>query len=111
MVPTGLLFNEKKIAKKCINQLNDLYHTDVIFYDLVFDEDKLTSIEYSSKNEVPMKYKNIKKIIETKDIVLFISNAGFRIYFEKKNASIEEIERLHAFFDKQNIKWRRSILL
>lgn len=84
--------------------------TDVIFYDLVFDEDKLTSIEYSSKNEVPMKYKNIKKIIETKDIVLFISNAGFRIYFEKKNASIEEIERLHAFFDKQNIKWRRSIL-
>lgn len=57
-----------------------------------------------------MKYKNIKKIIETKDIVLFISNAGFRIYFEKKNASIEEIERLHAFFDEQNIKWRRSIL-
>lgn len=110
MVPTGLLFNEKKIAKKCINQLNDLYHTDVIFYDLVFDEDKLTSIEYSSKNEVPMKYKNIKKIIETKDIVLFISNAGFRIYFEKKNASIEEIERLHAFFDKQNITWRKIIL-
>ena len=52
MVPTALLFNEKIIAKKCINQLNDLYHTDVIFYDLVFGEDKLTSIEYSSKNEV-----------------------------------------------------------
>lgn len=110
MVPTGLLFNEKIIAKKCINQLNDLYHTDVIFYDLVFGEDKLTSIEYSSKNEVPMKYKNIKKIIETKDIVFFTSNAGFKIYFEKKNASSEDIERLHAFFDKQNIKWKKSIL-
>lgn len=110
MVAATPLIQSRMIAKKCINQLNDLYHTDVIFYDLVFDEDKLTSIEYSSKNEVPMKYKNIKKIIETKDIVLFISNAGFRIYFEKKNASIEEIERLHAFFDKQNIKWRRSIL-
>lgn len=110
MVPTALLFNEKIIAKKCINQLNDLYHTDVIFYDLVFGEDKLTSIEYSSKNEVPMKYKNIKKIIETKDVVLFTSNAGFKIYFEKKNASNEDIERLHAFFDKQNIKWRKSIL-
>ena len=110
MVPTALLFNEKIIAKKCINQLNDLYHTDVIFYDLVFGEDKLTSIEYSSKNEVPMKYKNIKKIIETKDVVLFTSNAGFKIYFEKKNASSEDIERLHAFFDKQNIKWKKSIL-
>ena len=110
MVPTGLLFNEKKIAKKCINQLNDLYHTNVIFYDLVFGEDKLTSIEYSSKNEVPMKYKNIKKIIETKDVVLFTSKAGFKIYFEKKNASSEDIERLHAFFDKQNIKWKKSIL-
>ena len=105
MVPTALLFNEK-----CINQLNDLYHTDVIFYDLVFDEDKLTSIEYSSKNEVPMKYKNIKNIIETKDVVLFTSNAGFKIYFEKKNASSEDIERLHAFFDKQNITWKKSIL-
>ena len=44
------------------------------------------------------------------DIVFFTSNAGFKIYFEKKNASNEDIEKLHAFFDKQNIKWRKSIL-
>ena len=53
---------------------------------------------------------NLKKINETNDIVFFTSNAGFKIYFEKKNASIEDIERLHAFFDKQNIKWKKSIL-
>ena len=110
MVATAPLIQSRMIAKKSINQLNDLHHTDVIFYDLVFDESKLTSIEYSSKNEIPMKYKNIKKILETKDVVIFISKAGYTIYFEKKNASIEEIERLHAFFDKQNIKWRKSIL-
>ena len=57
-----------------------------------------------------MKYKNIKKILETKDVVIFISKAGYTIYFEKKNASIKEIERLHAFFDKQNITWRKTIL-
>ena len=34
----------------------------------------------------------------------------FKIYFEKKNDSNEDIEKLHAFFDKQNIKWRKSIL-
>lgn len=104
------LIQSRMIAKKSINQINDLHHTDVIFYDLVFDESKLTSIEYSSKNEIPMKYKNIKKILETKDVVIFISKAGYTIYFEKKNASIEDIERLHAFFDKQNIKWKKSIL-
>ena len=110
MVAATPLIQSRMIAKKSINQLNDLHHTDVIFYDLVFDESKLTSIEYSSKNEIPMKYKNIKKILETKDVVIFTSKAEYTIYFEKKNASNEDIERLHTFFDKQNIKWRKSIL-
>ena len=57
-----------------------------------------------------MKYKNIKKILETKDVVIFTSKAEYTIYFEKKNASNEDIKRLHAFFDKQNITWRKSIL-
>ena len=56
------------------------------------------------------KYKDLKKINETNDIVFFLSNAGFKTYFEKKNASNKDIERLHAFFDKQNIPWRKSIL-
>lgn len=110
IVATTPLIQSRMTAKKYINQLNDLYHTDVIFYDLVFDESKLTSTEYSSKNEIPMKYKNIKKILETKDVVIFTSKAEYTIYFEKKNASSEDIERLHAFFDKQNITWKKSIL-
>lgn len=57
-----------------------------------------------------MKYKNIKKILETKDVVIFTSKAGYTIYFEKKNGNIEDIERLYVFFDKQNITWRKSIL-
>ena len=110
IVATTPLIQSRISAKKYINQLNDLYHSDVIFYDLVFDESKLTSTEYSSKNEIPMKYKNIKKILETKDVIIFTSKAEYTIYFEKKNASSEDIERLHAFFDKQNITWRKSIL-
>ena len=54
--------------------------------------------------------KKSEKILETKDVVIFISKAGYTIYFEKKNASSEDIERLHAFFDKQNITWKKSIL-
>lgn len=63
------------------------YNKDVIYFDLYFDEDKLYAKVDSSSNEAPIKYKDLKKINETNDIVFFTSNAGFKIYFEKKNAS------------------------
>ena len=83
---------------------------DVVYFDLIFGENELYSKGDLSTNKVPIKYKDLKKINETNDIVFFTSNAGFKTYFEKKNASIEDIERLHTFFDKQNIKWKKSIL-
>ena len=100
----------RRLSKKIIKQLNKSLQTNYYIYDLVFYEDKLTTVVDSVENKASIKYTNIKNIIETKDVVLFTSNAGFKIYFEKKNASIEDIERLHAFFDKQNIKWKKSIL-
>ena len=96
--------------KQLMNQQIERYNKDVIYFDLYFDEDKLYAKVDSSSNEAPIKYKDLKKINETNDVVFFTTNAGFKIYFEKKNASIEDIERLHAFFDKQNITWRKSIL-
>lgn len=100
----------RRLSKKIIKQLTKSQQADYYIFDLVFYEDKLTTVVDSVENKVSIKYTNIKNIIETKDIVLFTSNAGFRIYFEKKNASSEDIERLHAFFEKQNITWRKSIL-
>ena len=100
----------RMLSKIIIKNRNKSLQTDEYIYDVVFYEDKLTTVVDSVENKVSIKYTNIKNIIETRDIVLFISNAGFRIYFEKKNASIKDIERLHAFFDKQNIKWKKSIL-
>lgn len=93
-----------------MNQQIERFNKDVIYFDLVFEEDELYSKVDSSTNKAPIKYKDLKKINETNDVVFFTTNAGFKIYFEKKNASIEDIERLHAFFDKQNIKWKKSIL-
>lgn len=100
----------RRLSKKIIKQLTKSLQEDYYIYDLVFYEDKLTTVVDSVENKASIKYTNIKNIIETKDVVLFTSNAGFRIYFEKKNASSEDIERLHAFFEKQNITWRKSIL-
>lgn len=100
----------RRLSKKIIKQLNKSLQTNYYIYDLVFYEDKLTTVIDSVENKASIKYTNIKNIIETKDVVLFTSKAGFKIYFEKKNASNEDIERLHVFFDKQNIKWRKSIL-
>lgn len=100
----------RAVLKKLMKQQIERFNKDVIYFDLFFEEDKLYSKVHSSPNKAPIKYKDLKKINETNDIVFFTSNAGFKIYFEKKNASSEDIERLHAFFDKQNITWKKSIL-
>ena len=100
----------RALLKQLMNQQIERFNKDVIYFDLVFEEDELYSKVDSSTNKAPIKYKDLKKINETNDIIFFTSNAGFKIYFEKKNASIEDIERLRAFFDKQNITWRKSIL-
>ena len=108
-----VIFNlavSRALLKQLMKQQIERFNKDVIYFDLVFEEDELYSKVDSSTNKVPIKYKDLKKINETNDIVFFTSNAGFKIYFEKKNASSEDIERLHAFFDKQNIIWRKSIL-
>ena len=108
-----VIFNlavSRALLKQLMKQQIERFNKDVIYFDLVFEEDELYSKVDSSTNKVPIKYKDLKKINETNDIVFFTSNAGFKIYFEKKNASNEDIEKLHAFFDKQNIKWRKSIL-
>lgn len=108
-----VIFNlavSRALLKQLMKQQIERFNKDVIYFDLVFEEDELYSKVDSSTNKVPIKYKDLKKINETNDIVFFTSNAGFKIYFEKKNASSEDIERLHAFFDKQNITWRKSIL-
>lgn len=108
-----VIFNlavSRALLKQLMKQQIERFNKDVVYFDLVFEEDELYSKGDLSTNKVPIKYKNLKKINETNDVVLFTSNAGIKIYFEKKNASVEDIERLHAFFDKQNIKWRKSIL-
>lgn len=108
-----VIFNlavSRALLKQLMKQQIERFNKDVIYFDLVFEEDELYSKVDSSTNKVPIKYKDLKKINETNDIVFFTSNAGFKIYFEKKNASNEDIEKLHAFFDKQNITWRKSIL-
>ena len=108
-----VIFNlavSRALLKQLMKQQIERFNKDVIYFDLVFEEDELYSKVDSSTNKAPIKYKDLKKINETNDVVFFTSNAGFKIYFEKKNASNEDIERLHAFFDTQNIKWRKSIL-
>ena len=65
-------------------------------------------------------YKDIKQVIETKEIILkeiilkeiilIISKAGYTTFFERKNVESSDLEKLKQFFDKQNILWEKSIL-
>jgi len=46
-------------------------------------------------------YKDIKKVIETKEIILFISKAGQIAFFERSNVESNDLEKLKQFFDEQ----------
>ena len=45
-----------------MKQQIERFNKDVIYFDLVFEEDKLYSKVHSSPNKAPIKYKDLKKI-------------------------------------------------
>ena len=62
-----------------MKQQIERFNKDVIYFDLVFEEDELYSKVDSSTNKVPIKYKDLKKIAQFKKIVA-LSNLIQRIY-------------------------------
>lgn len=44
-----------------------------------------------------------------KEIILFISKAGHKTFFEKNNVESNGLEKIKKFFDKQNILWKKSM--
>ena len=54
------------LSKIIIKNRNKSLQTDEYIYDLVFYEDKLTTVVDSVENKASIKYTNIKNIIETK---------------------------------------------
>lgn len=99
----------KAMLKKMMKLQKEKYGTDEIIFDLIFDQDGIISVEQSSQNKSKIMYKDIKKVIETKEMILFISKAGFTTFFEKKKVKLNDVEKLKQFFEKQNILWKKSI--
>ena len=66
------LASSRTVLKQLMNKQIERYNKDVIYFDLYFDEDKLYAKVDSSSNEAPIKYKDLKKINETNDIVFFL---------------------------------------
>ena len=85
------------------------YGSDQVIIDLIFDNDGIISVEQSTQNKSKIMYKDIKQVIETKEIILIISKAGYTTFFERKNVESNDLEKLKQFFDKQNILWEKSI--
>ena len=85
------------------------YGSDQVIIDLIFDNDGIISVEQSTQNKSKIMYKDIKQVIETKEIILFITKAGYTTFFERKNVESNDLEKLKQFFDKQNILWEKSI--
>lgn len=99
----------KAILNKLMKLQKEKYGADEIIFDLIFDQDGIISVEQSSQNKSKMMYKDIQKVIETKEIILLISQAGFTTFFEKNKVDLHDIEKLKQFFEKQSISWKKSI--
>lgn len=99
----------KAMLKKLMKLQMEKYGADEVFFDLIFNKDEIISVEQSSQSKSNIKYKDIKKVIETKEIVLFISKAGFTTFFEKNKVAQKDIEKLKQFLERQNILWKKSI--
>lgn len=99
----------KAMLKKMMKLQKEKYGTDEIIFDLIFDQDGILSVEQSSQSKSKIMYKDIKKVIETKEMILFISKAGFTTFFEKNKMELNDIEKLKQLLKKQNISWKKSI--
>lgn len=98
------------MLKRFIKLQKEKYGLDQVSIDLIFDNDGIISVEQSIQNKSKIMYKDIKQVIETKEIILIISKAGYTTFFERKNVESSDLEKLKQFFDKQNILWEKSIL-
>ena len=54
----------RTVLKQLMNQQIERFNKDVIYFDLVFEEDELYSKGDLSTNKVPIKYKNLRSIYE-----------------------------------------------
>lgn len=98
------------MLKRFIKLQKEKYGSDQVITDLIFDNDGIISVEQSTQNKSKIMYKDIKQVKETKEIILFITKAGYTTHFERKNVESSDLEKLKQFFDKQNILWEKSIL-
>lgn len=97
------------ILKRLIKLQKESYGSDQVIFDLIFDEDGIISVEQSAQCKSKIMYKDIKKVIETKEIILFTSKAGQIAFFERSNVESNDLEKLKQFFDEQNILWEKAI--
>ncbi len=72
------------MLKRFIKLQKEKYGSDQVSIDLIFDNDGIISVEQSTQNKSKIMYKDIKQVIETKEIILIISKAGYTTFFERK---------------------------
>ena len=73
--------HSEAILKRLIKLQKEKYGSDQVIFDLIFDEDRIICVEQSAQYKSKIMYKDIKKVIETKEIILFISKAGQIAFF------------------------------
>lgn len=74
------------MLKRFIKLQKEKYGSDQVITDLIFDNDGIISVEQSTQNKSKIMYKDIKQVKETKEIILFITKAGYTTFFERSSS-------------------------
>ncbi|WP_455682854.1 hypothetical protein [Thomasclavelia sp.] len=98
----------KANLNRTIRLLKEKYGSENIYFDLIFDENEVSAIVPNGQYMDKMKYEDIKRVIETKDIVLIISKAGFTNCFEKKNINDCDLKKIQKIITSRGILWKRG---
>lgn len=100
-------FQSEFLIRKVTKMEKKLLNDQEVYFDVVLDREKVVAYNCSSPKSKKMMYHHIKKIIETKEMIVFISQARNIIFFEKKNIQDEDLKIVKTFFKQQNILWKR----
>lgn len=74
----------RSYVEKIHKTSKEKYGSDQVIIDLIFDNDGIISVEQSTQNKSKIMYKDIKQVIETKEIILIISKAGYTTFLKEK---------------------------
>lgn len=99
----------KQLIKKIENMIKEEKGKSYMTFDLIFDHEGIMKIGEDNQIDKKIEYKDIKEVIETKDIIICFSYYQYIVFFEKRNISKNDLDTVKTLLSQRNISWKKTI--